>query len=86
MEDYTMYTNISNMNRVARIVLSLGLVFAVLNAAGPLGALVVAPFISIYAGITGFIGWDPVSALMSQAREASAAKPAHVHHDGLAAH
>jgi hypothetical protein len=86
MEDYPMYTNISNMNRAARVVLSLGLVFAVLNAAGPLGALAVLPFISIYAGITGFIGWDPVSAFMNQAFEAPEAKPVHVHHDGLAAH
>jgi hypothetical protein len=86
MEDYPMYTNISNMNRAARIVLSLGLVFAVLNATGPLGALVALPFISIYAGITGFVGWDPVSALASQAREASEAKSVSIHQDGLAAH
>jgi hypothetical protein len=64
-----MYTNINYVSRFLRVALSLGLVFAVLNAAGPLGALVYAPFVSIYAGITGFIGWDPLYALVSEILE-----------------
>ncbi len=82
-----MYTNISSLNRVLRIVLSLGLVFTVLSMSGPLGALVSLPFVSIYAGITGFIGWDPVIALMSDVHQKLTAKPTHIHHGGgLAAH
>lgn len=81
-----MYTNINTINRVSRIVLSLGIVYAVLSMSGPLGALVYAPFISIYAGITGFIGWDPVNELISKRRASPAANLAHVHHGELAAH
>lgn len=82
-----MYTNISNLNRVLRTVLSLGLVFAVLSMSGPLGALVSLPFISIYAGITGFIGWDPVIALINDVHQKLTTKPTHIHHGGgLAAH
>jgi hypothetical protein len=58
----------------------------VLNLSGPLGVLTIMPFISIYAGITGFIGWDPVTALLGQLEARHAAKPAPVIQSGLAAH
>jgi hypothetical protein len=85
-EEYTMYTNINIMNRVGRVVLSVGLVFAVMSVSGPLGTLVALPFVSIYAGITGFIGWDPVAALLGKVHFSPVLEPKHVPHDGLAAH
>ncbi len=80
-----MYTNISILNRVFRIALSLGLIFTILSMSGPLGAMLYAPFFSIYAGITAFIGWDPVNALMSKVQEWLTDTTTHVHHGGLAA-
>ncbi len=58
-----MYNNISISGRIFRIALSTGLIVAVLNSTGPLGAMVYLPFVSIYAGLTAFIGWDPVNAI-----------------------
>jgi hypothetical protein len=80
-----MYTNITTINRVSRVALSVALVLAVVNLSGPLGVLTIMPFISIYAGITGFIGWDPISALLNQV-EVKAANQAFDRHYGLAAH
>ena len=81
-----MYTNISIYGRVIRIALSIGLVMAVMNMSAPLGAMVYLPFISIYAGITGFIGWDPVNAVVKQFQEQAMSKPGYVHHDRLITH
>jgi len=67
--------NISTSGRVFRIALSLGLVMVTISSAAPLDQLVYLPFISIYAGITGFIGADPVNALMNKISEKIAAKP-----------
>jgi len=78
--------NISTLNRIFRIVLSLGLIAVVLNGSGPLGAMVYLPFISIYAGITAFIGWDPVNALAKKPEKAITATHSHTHHGDLLAH
>ena len=78
--------NISTLNRIFRIALSLGLIVAVLNGSGPLGAMAYLPFISIYAGLTAFIGWDPVNALVSKLEKVLAIKHSHTHHGDLPAH
>jgi hypothetical protein len=84
-EDLNMYTNITTINRVSRVALSIALVMAVVNMTGPLGVLTVMPFISIYAGITGFIGWDPIAALLNQI-EVKAADKDFAGRYGLATH
>jgi len=61
--------NISISGRVFRIALSIGLILTVLNSGSPLGNMVYLPFAAIYAGITGFIGWDPVNKLASIVEE-----------------
>jgi hypothetical protein len=74
-----MYTNITVIDRAFRIAISLGVVLAVLNMSGPLGSMVYALFVSIYLGITAFIGWDPIAALMGRVSKGVSARPAHVH-------
>jgi len=64
-----MYNNISISGRVFRIALSTGLILTVLNSGAPLGAMVFLAFASIYAGITGFIGWKPINKLASVVEE-----------------
>ncbi len=76
--------NISITNQVLRLALSLGIVFAVLNASGPIGSLVYALFLSAYAGITAAIGWDPAIALLDLIHHKMAERSAHRHHDHLA--
>jgi hypothetical protein len=78
--------NINTLNRAARIALSLGIVVTVLGMSGPVGNLVYAIFVSIYAGLTGFIGWDPAMALMDKMHKKSADKVGHVHDNHLAHH
>jgi hypothetical protein len=81
-----MYTNITVADRLFRIAISLGLVLAVLSMSGPVGSLVYALFVSIYLGITAFIGWDPVNALLNPSpspQEKPAAKQGY-HHGRLA--
>jgi len=78
--------NITILNRTFRIALSLGLIFVTLNMSGPLGTVVYALFISIYAGITASIGWDPLIALMGSIDKKSSLKLVHGHHSGLVAH
>jgi hypothetical protein len=80
-----MYTNISVVDRAFRIAISLGVVVAVLSMSGPVGGLVYALFVSAYLGITAFIGWDPVSALMGRFEGASTKEP-RAPHGHLAAH
>ncbi len=77
------YNNISTSGRIFRIVLSVGLVMFVMNSAAPLGNLAYLPFVSIYAGITGFIGADPVNALASMISKKMAAKPSYARHGGM---
>jgi hypothetical protein len=82
-----MYTNIGIVNRVLRMALSLGLVFTILSMSGPLGALVYLPFVSIYAGLTAFIGWDPVHALLGQVpQQTKSGHHHHTPHGGVPAH
>ena len=69
--------NINTLNRTFRIALSLGLVVVALNMTGPLGDVAYALFVSIYAGITGFIGWDPVIAFLSKFSWKPVVKQAH---------
>ncbi len=61
-----MYTNISTSDRVFRLIVSYLLIFTVVGGSGPIGAMAYLPLIAIYTGITAFIGWDPISALVSK--------------------
>jgi hypothetical protein len=79
-------SNISTLNKIFRIVLILGLIAVVLNGSGPLGAMVYLPFISIYAGITAFIGWDPVHAVAKKLEKTITIKHSHTHNGDLLAH
>ena len=81
-----MYSNINTVNRIARLALSLGLIFIVLSLGGPLGALAYLPFVSIYTGITAFIGWDPAIALMGRWVDGPAVGNSVLHDDELPAH
>jgi len=78
--------NINILDRTLRIVLSLGIVLVMLNMSGPLGIAAYAVFVSIYAGITGFIGWDPVISLMSKTDKKVSATHGHAHHGKLVTH
>ena len=80
-----MYSNINTVNRIARLALSLGLIFIVLSLSGPLGALAYLPYVSIYTGITAFIGWDPAIALMNRVLGAEVAA-VNRSYDGAVAH
>lgn len=73
-----MYTNISTSDRVFRLIVSYLLIFTVVSGTGPIGAMAYLPLIAIYPGITAFIGWDPISALMSKRAERKAAKTSYV--------
>ena len=78
------YNNISTSGRIFRIALSVGLVMLVMNSAAPLGNLAYLPFVSIYAGITGFIGADPVNTLASMISKKMGAIPRYARHGGMA--
>lgn len=63
MNNETLY-NISNSERVARVVLGVGVILdVVFHASGPLGWVAILPILSIYPGLTGFIGYDPIYAM-----------------------
>jgi len=78
--------NLSTLNRVLRVALSIGIVVTVLLMSGPVGNLAYAILVSIYAGLTGFLGWDPAIALMDKAHEKASEKTSHTHHDHLLHH
>jgi hypothetical protein len=78
--------NINTINRVLRVVLSLGIVVVVLGMTGPVGNLAYAFLVSIYAGLTGFIGWDPAIALMDRLHKKVTDKADHTHHNHLLHH
>lgn len=77
--------NINTLDRTLRMALSLGLVLIALNMSGPIGTLAYAVFVSIYAGITAAIGWDPMIAAMSNSDKQSVGKR-HTSHGNLIAH
>jgi len=66
--------NISISGGIFRVTLSVGLILVVMNSNAPLNDAVYLAFVSIYAGITGFIGWDPVNAIMDRVSEKLIAK------------
>ena len=52
--------NITNSDRVVRIVAGLGMVFSVTLQSGPIGVAAILPLIAIYPIMTGVVGWDPI--------------------------
>ncbi len=58
--------NISLLNRAFRLLVTFAIVFSVLSVDGPIHNLVYALFISIFTGLTAFIGWCPAVALMDR--------------------
>lgn len=52
--------NISNTDRVVRIIAGLGLVLSVTLVNGPLGLTAMLPLVAIYPIMTGVLGWDPI--------------------------
>ncbi|WP_455365745.1 YgaP family membrane protein [Kaarinaea lacus] len=66
--------NITNSDRVVRIVAGLGLALSVSLQSGPLGMAAILPLIAIYPIMTGVVGWDPVVQYIAT-RKQHAAKP-----------
>ena len=63
--------NITNPDRVVRIVVGLGLVYSVTLSSGPIGVAAILPLVAIYPLMTGFLGWDPVVSLRTTCKQRS---------------
>jgi hypothetical protein len=50
--------------RAARIILSVALITATLAGEGAIGAFAIVPLLAIYPGVTGFLGWDPLTSMI----------------------
>ncbi len=66
--------NISTGERVIRMAVTAGLIGTVLTHSGDLGYLTLLPLMSVYTGLTAFIGWDPVVAAAQTLKQSSAAQ------------
>lgn len=64
--------NITNTDRVIRIIAGLGLIYSVTLQTGALGLTALLPLIAIYPIITGVFGWDPVVKFISYRKLQSA--------------
>lgn len=61
--------NQSIAQRVFMLFASLVMIVATLSTAGPLEWRVILPLLAIYPGVSAFIGWDPLSAVMAVFRK-----------------
>ena len=64
--------NITNSDRVVRIIAGLGLALSVSLQSGPLGMAALLPLIAIYPLMTGVVGWDPIVKLFANRKQHSA--------------
>ena len=64
--------NITNSDRVVRIVAGLGLALSVSLQPGPLRMAAILPLIAIYPLMTGVIGWDPIVKYIATRKQHSA--------------
>lgn len=68
----TSIQNITNSDRVVRMVAGLGLALSVGLQSGPLGMAAILPLIAIYPIMTGVVGWDPVVKYLASRKQHSA--------------
>jgi len=68
MKDRTLI-NQSIAQRTFMLFVSLVMIVATLSSAGPLDWRVILPLLAIYPGVSAFIGWDPLSAVMAVFRK-----------------
>jgi len=61
--------NQSIAQRAFMLFASLGMIAATFSSAGPLEWRVIVPLLAIYPGVSAFIGWDPLSAVMAVFRK-----------------
>ncbi|MBK9130997.1 MAG: hypothetical protein IPM20_05060 [Gammaproteobacteria bacterium] len=58
-------TNQGGIQRIALLIVSIALIAVTLQSSGPMGWMVMLPFLAIYFGISTFTGWDPIKAVFT---------------------
>lgn len=67
--------NISNAGRIARVVVGTAMAVSVGIQSGALGVAAVLPLVAIYPMMTGVLGWDPMSYLVTRTKQRKANVP-----------